>query len=295
MKKETKTFISQMKKHFKEPKSKKKWQSLMSVLIVALFICASILVNNADLSLKEVVFGYGGGSSTSTVSESLSTVEVSPASVAADGTTTSTITVTVKSTNGSTLSGKTVAVSSSRGTTTDTITTITGTTSSNGKATFSVKSSTAGEAVISATVGGVLITDTATVTFTSVSEEEATVPTTISEGDLIRASNDYKVYIVKGIYKRWIQTASIFDCYGHLSFDAVQEVSPATRDSYTNAWLVRADGYPEVYEINGDMSKHWLNMTAEQFVASGRSWDMVYIINLCELNLYTTGDNILYQ
>ena len=117
----------------------------------------------------------------------------------------------------------------------------------------------------------------------------------ISNGSLIRATGDSKVYIVKDTYKRWIQSADIFGCYGHLNFDAVQEVSSSTRDTYTDAWLVRDSEDTKVYEVNGDMSKHWLNMTAQQFVDSGRLWDMIYVINSCETLLYTTGVDVCAQ
>lgn len=111
----------------------------------------------------------------------------------------------------------------------------------------------------------------------------------IVDGSLIRATGDYKVYIVNGDYKRWIQNPKIFDFYGHLSWDKIIEVTPEIRDSYKDAWLVRAANDPRVYELNGDGTKHWLNMTPEQFTATGRSWDMVYIINSAERDFYLTG------
>lgn len=116
----------------------------------------------------------------------------------------------------------------------------------------------------------------------------------ITDGSLIRATGDYKVYIVNGTYKRWIQSADIFKFYKHLGFAVVQDVSPAVADSYTAAWLVRADGDPKVYEINGDGTKHHLEMSAEQFVLTGRKWDMVSIINTQERDWYVTGANVNY-
>lgn len=116
----------------------------------------------------------------------------------------------------------------------------------------------------------------------------------ITDGSLIRATGDYKVYIVNGNYKRWIQSPDIFKFYGHLGFAVVQDISAATRDSYTDSWMVRADGDSKVYEINGDGTKHWLNMTAEQFVLTGHKWDMVYIINTAERDWYVTGPNVEY-
>lgn len=117
----------------------------------------------------------------------------------------------------------------------------------------------------------------------------------ISEGSLIRAKGDYKVYIVSGGYKRHILDSKIFSFYGHLGWINVIEVTSEERDSYkTSAW-VRADGDSRVYEVNGDGTKHWLNMTAEQFLASGRSWDGVFIINKQERDFYRTGASVLYR
>jgi hypothetical protein len=294
MKKQTKTL------------NKKKWQSIGSVLIVGLFVCASLAMNSADLSLKDIAFGYGGGSSSSvTVSASLSTVEASPTSVEADGTSASTITVTVKSISGSVMSGKTVSVSSDRGTTTDTISTITGTTSSNGKATFSVKSSTAGEAVISATTGGTAITDTATVTFTTVEGTITPAATTLSEGAVARIGSGSEVYVIKIVgdkkFKRHIVSPEVFNSYGHLSWSGIQSTS--SLDDYSlSAWVrvcTGANGAPaatdKVYEVNADSTMHWLNMTAAQFYARGGSDEAIYNVNDGELGLYTLGVDVLYQ
>jgi len=115
----------------------------------------------------------------------------------------------------------------------------------------------------------------------------------INDGDLIRAAGDYRVYIVDGNYKRWIQSSEIFNFYGHLGFAAVKEVSELQLESYTNSWLIRADGDKKVYEINADHTKHWLNITAEQFTVSGRSWNMVYVVNCQERDFYITGADVL--
>ena len=117
----------------------------------------------------------------------------------------------------------------------------------------------------------------------------------IGDGSLIRAQGDYKVFIVEGGYKRHILDSRIFSFYGHLSWASVIEVTPEERDAYkTSAW-VRADADSRVYEVNGDGTKHWLNMTAEQFLVSGRSWDGVFIINKQERDFYRTGASVLYK
>jgi len=111
-------------------------------------------------------------------------------------------------------------------------------------------------------------------------------------GTLIRASNYYRVYIIQDGYKRWIQTDKIFDFYGHLNFGAVSVVSAETLALYKDSWLVRASGNEKVYEINGDGTRHWLDMTPEKFSATGHLWDMVYVINQSELEWYKEGASV---
>ena len=55
---------------------------------------------------------------------------------------------------------------------------------------------------------------------------------------------------------------------------------------------MRAEGDFKVYEINGDGTRHWLDISAEEFNASGRSWDMIYVINKAELNWYQEGASV---
>ncbi|MFA4873580.1 MAG: invasin domain 3-containing protein [Patescibacteria group bacterium] len=105
--------------------------------------------------------------SSSAVSASESLVSASPTSVTANGSSVSVITVTVKNSSGSVLSGRTVTLSSNRGST-DTIAIVNGTTDSAGKAYFQVRSNTTGSAVFTAVADGTTISQTATVTFTSV-------------------------------------------------------------------------------------------------------------------------------
>ena len=103
------------------------------------------------------------------VSAANSTVAASPASVEADGSSTSTITVTLKNANNNPLAGKAVALAKTSGPGSPTITTLVGTTDGSGVATFTVKSTTAGADVFTATEteDSVVIAQTATVTFTA--------------------------------------------------------------------------------------------------------------------------------
>ena len=120
---------------------------------------------------------------------------------------------------------------------------------------------------------------------------------TVNEGDLIRGPDGIKVYIVndKG-FKRHIFNPAVFDMYGHFSWNSIKDVSQDVLDSYTASDMYRADGDPKVYsleevnEASGNAIKHWLDMTAAEFVADGYSWDQVFIVNSVEKDYYSTGD-----
>lgn len=117
----------------------------------------------------------------------------------------------------------------------------------------------------------------------------------ITDGSLIRAKGDYKVYIVKGGYKRHILDGRIFDFYGHLNWANIIEVTPEERDSYKNSAWFRAAGDAKVYEVNDDKTKHWLNMTAEEFYVSNRRWEGVFIINNQERDFYRIGVDVRFR
>jgi len=125
-------------------------------------------------------------------------------------------------------------------------------------------------------------------------EEEETI-VSYPEGSLLRDKNGYKVYIINGNYKRWIQTAEIFNNYGHLNWDDIIDVDLKELNQYKDAWMIRADGDKRVYELNADATKHWLNMTAEQFTQTGHKWDMVFIVNDWERDFYTTGVDVMFN
>ena len=112
-------------------------------------------------------------------------------------------------------------------------------------------------------------------------------------GSLIRVQDGIKVYIINGVYKRWLQSPQILAAYPHLVRQSIIEVTPEQANYYKDAWLIRSAGDYKVYEINGDLTKHWLNMSADEFTNSGRSWGMVYIVNVRERDLYKTGAEVL--
>lgn len=114
----------------------------------------------------------------------------------------------------------------------------------------------------------------------------------LSNGSLIRAVNDYKVYIINNNYIRHILDGEIFNFYGHLNWDNIQEVTSTQINNYQESFLIRAKDDYKVYEIDNNKTKHWLNITAEEFINSGRKWEMVYVVNEEERDFYGTGEEV---
>jgi len=119
-----------------------------------------------------------------------------------------------------------------------------------------------------------------------------TSPQSYPDGSLLRAKGDKKVYVIKGPYKRWIQTAEIFNSYGHLKWLNIIEVDPAVLSKYQEVWLIRQLNDKRVFEVSSSGIKRWLNMTAQQFEAGSRKWDMIFIVNSFERDFYKTGSDL---
>jgi len=115
---------------------------------------------------------------------------------------------------------------------------------------------------------------------------------TLTNGDLIRGPDGIKVYSIWGSWKRHIYDPNVFNMYGHLRWDAIHDVSQAVLDSYQTSDLYRMAGDYKVYKVGDDGVKHWLNMSAADFVACGYSWDQIFTINQKEHDYYTTGSDI---
>lgn len=111
------------------------------------------------------------------------------------------------------------------------------------------------------------------------------------DGSLIRAIGDSRIFITKGNYRRHIKDAKIFSFYGHLGFDKVKDISWQELGLYKESDLIKSEHSPNVYSIE-NTTKHWLNMSADQFVSSGRNWDAIYFINKKEFDFYKSGSEI---
>lgn len=113
------------------------------------------------------------------------------------------------------------------------------------------------------------------------------------DGSLVRATGDTKVYVIHGGYKRWIRSPTVFSLYGHLRWEDIIDVSTEELNYYEESTLMRAAGDENVYHLDFGNIKYWLNMSAEDFSASGRKWESIFIINERERDFYFTGDNII--
>lgn len=115
----------------------------------------------------------------------------------------------------------------------------------------------------------------------------------LKDGDLIKTTGDNKVYVIKGSTKRWIPSAEIFNGYGHLKWENIIEVSESILNTYAESRLIKFAQDYRVYQVSSDgRIKQWLNMTAAQFISSGRNWSQVYEINQSEFNSYFNGAQI---
>ncbi len=121
---------------------------------------------------------------------------------------------------------------------------------------------------------------------------ESTELLNLPDGSLVRGIGDYKVYIIQGGFKRHLLDGRIFDFYGHLSWENIHDVNPVILGNYTESFLVRAATDKKVYEINGDKTRHWINISAEAFTASGRQWGSISIINEAERDFYILGVDV---
>ncbi len=119
----------------------------------------------------------------------------------------------------------------------------------------------------------------------------------LNEGDVIRATNDLDVYIVnESGYKRLFVNPQIFNLYGHLGFDKVKSVAPATRDTFATSGLFRncQSGDLKVYGlevVSEDVaSLHHVNVTGAEAVSQDPLFfKKVFCINNSEQALYTAG------
>lgn len=126
---------------------------------------------------------------------------------------------------------------------------------------------------------------------------------TVEDGDLIRVSNDYKVWIVKRVgdkkFKRHLFGPQVINAYGHLKAGYpgnVKVVDPSVVDGYATSYLIRQYGDTKVHMLENivpgvSATKRWVQTLAD-FNTAGYDWDGVSVVNVTEMALYTAGTDI---
>lgn len=114
---------------------------------------------------------------------------------------------------------------------------------------------------------------------------------TLKDGALIKRPREKEVYVIWGKYKRYLNPG-VISLYGHLDPTSAIELEPEVFNSYQTANYVKYVNEEKVYAIWPDSTKHWLNITPQQWDASNRDWGAIFTINDLELNYYKTGVDI---
>ena len=110
----------------------------------------------------------------------------------------------------------------------------------------------------------------------------------IPDGTLIR--NGRELYVVQGNYRRSLSN-SVVALYG-LKLEGAVPVSDQAANRYTISNYIRAAGQQKVYALWPDGTKHWLHMSWDTFVSSGRDWNSIFTVSPQELARYRIGADI---
>lgn len=114
----------------------------------------------------------------------------------------------------------------------------------------------------------------------------------LKDGLLIKKRNEKELYVIEGKYKRYLNPV-VLGLYGQLDPLKAIEVDETLFHSYATANYIREVNDKKVYAVWPDGTKHWLNITPQQWDASGRDWNSIFIINESELHSYKTGVDIV--
>ena len=114
------------------------------------------------------------------------------------------------------------------------------------------------------------------------------------DGTLVkRHGSEQEMYVIEGNYKRYLRP-DVIKLYGHLDVNKVLELDDVVFNSYTTANYIRPVDEKRVYAVWPDGTKHWLNITPQQWDASGRDWNAIFVINELESNSYKTEADITH-
>ncbi|MBP9822485.1 MAG: hypothetical protein KBC81_03545 [Candidatus Pacebacteria bacterium] len=112
----------------------------------------------------------------------------------------------------------------------------------------------------------------------------------LKDGDLIVHAGTPDTYVIWGTYKRYL-APEVLKFYGLDPVNAIT-VPEAVFQSYMPSNYVRSADEKKVYAVWPDETKHWLNISAQQFTDSNRDWNSIFIINNLESNFYKLSSPI---
>ncbi len=113
------------------------------------------------------------------------------------------------------------------------------------------------------------------------------------EDNLIRAINDYKVYIVVNGIKRHIPNPEIFLDYGFAWTD-VKDVPQAVIDKYSRGYLIRESRQGIIYYLSSSGVKKWIP-NPEVFASYNNKWEDIQVISKKEMDFYSASNLIRYN
>ncbi len=114
--------------------------------------------------------------------------------------------------------------------------------------------------------------------------------TPVTDGDLIRRIGQEEIYVVWGTYRRFL-TRKILELYGFEN-RPVREVADDVFFRYNASIYIRAQNAKQVFAVWPDGTKHWFDITAAQWDASGRDWGAIFTVNDAEVAAYELGASI---
>ena len=126
----------------------------------------------------------------------------------------------------------------------------------------------------------------------SIVETKKAEASIIKDGSLIRKRGEKEIYVIWGKYKRYLMPG-VISLYGHLNVANAIEIELEVFNSYTTSNYIKYLNDEKVYAVWPEGSKHWLNITPQQWDASGRDWGAIFTINDLEVNYYKTGEDII--
>ena len=104
------------------------------------------------------------------------------------------------------------------------------------------------------------------------------------DGTLIRAENDYKIYVIQNGNKRWIRNVDIFNSY-NFNWNDIKIISQKELEKLPINNLIREKNDVKVYALNDNgYKRHILN--PEIFDSYNLNWRDVAVITETELSIY---------